>query len=174
MQPATRSSHQLGRPLGTGRDWRRRLLFHHGPLALASAVLFVLFMSVPPFTDGGFALLDMGSSSPLPEIAPYGRHGGGGGGRTFEAQFTLASGYTATALLALTLLIGPANLLLRRRIPDSTSLARDAGIWAAITSLVHVIIGLKAHGYAGDLLASSPSACASGTGIGRPQGVWSG
>jgi DMSO/TMAO reductase YedYZ heme-binding membrane subunit len=54
-------------------------------------------------------------------------------------------------LLALTLLIGPANLLLRRRTPVSTSLARDTGTWAAIVSLAHVIVGLKAHGYAGDL-----------------------
>ncbi|WP_327582345.1 ferric reductase-like transmembrane domain-containing protein [Nonomuraea sp. NBC_00507] len=148
MQPATRSPHQLGPPLGTGRDWHRRLLFHHVPLALVGTVLFVLFMGVPPFTNGGFALLDMGSPSPLPAVAPYGAHGGGGGGRTFEAQFTLATGYVATVFLGLTLLVGPANLLLRRRTPVSTSLARDTGIWAVIASLAHVIVGLKAHGNA--------------------------
>jgi hypothetical protein len=30
-------------------DLRRRLLRHHVPLALASAVVLVLFMTVPPF-----------------------------------------------------------------------------------------------------------------------------
>jgi hypothetical protein len=126
-QPAIQLSSRLGRPLGTGRDWRRRLLLHHVPLALASA-----------------AHLDMGASSPFPTTAEYGMQGGGG--RTFESAFTIATGYVATALLGLTLLIGPANLLLRRRTPVSTSLARDTGTWAAIVSLVHVIVGLKAHG----------------------------
>jgi methionine sulfoxide reductase heme-binding subunit len=148
-QPLTSSSNQLGRPLGTGRDWRRRLLLHHLPLAAGSGVLLVVFMALPPFTKGAFPLLDMGASAPLPQPAPYGGHGGGG--RTGEAQFTLASGYVATVLLGLTLLIGPANLLFRRRSPVSTSLARDTGIWAAIASFAHVIVGLKAHGYAANL-----------------------
>lgn len=149
-RPATSSSNQLGRPLGAGRDWSRRLLLHHLPLAVASGVLLVVFMALPPFTKGAFPLLDMGASAPFPQPAPYGGHGGGGG-RTAEAQFTLASGYVATVLLGLTLLIGPANLLLRRRSPVSTSLARDTGIWAAIASFAHVIVGLKAHGYAANL-----------------------
>lgn len=145
MQTATAS---LGRPLGTGREWRRRLLLHHVPLALTSAVLLVVFMKLPPFTDNGYALLDMGGSSPLPEA---GTHRSQGDGRTFESAFTLGTGYVATVLLALTLLIGPANLLLRRRNPVSTSLARDTGTWAAILSIVHVVIGLKVHGNAGEL-----------------------
>ena len=40
----------------------------------------------------------------------------------------VATGYVATGLLALTLLVGPANLLLRRRNPISSYLRRDAGI----------------------------------------------
>lgn len=140
---------QLGRPLGTGRGWRRRTMFHHVPLAVATVALLVLFMGLPPFTNGGFALLDMGARSPFPTTAPY--VGGGGHGRTGEAGFTLASGYVATVFLGLTLLVGTANLLLRRRNPVSTSLARDIGTWATVASIVHVIVGLKAHGNAGDL-----------------------
>ncbi|MBI4321412.1 MAG: ferric reductase-like transmembrane domain-containing protein, partial [Chloroflexi bacterium] len=49
-------------------------------------------------------------------------------------------------LLALTLLIGPANLLLRRRTPVSSYLTRDVGMWAAIVSVVHVIVGFQVHG----------------------------
>jgi sulfoxide reductase heme-binding subunit YedZ len=149
-QSAPSSANQRGRPLGTGRGWRRRLLLHHLPLALVSTALLVVFMSLPPFTNGGFALLDMGGSSPFPATAGYGGHGGGGG-RTTESAFTLASGYVATVLLGLTLLVGPANLLLRRRNPVSTSLPRDVGTWAAIASIAHVIIGLKVHGNAGNL-----------------------
>jgi DMSO/TMAO reductase YedYZ heme-binding membrane subunit len=63
----------------------------------------------------------------------------------FTRQFTVATGYVATGLLALTLLVGPGYLLLRRRNPISTYLARDAGTWAAVASFVHVIFGLEAH-----------------------------
>jgi methionine sulfoxide reductase heme-binding subunit len=147
---AARSSNQLGRPLGAGRDWRPRLLRHHLPLALASTALLIVFMKLPPFTNKGFALMNMGASSPVPTRAPYGGPGDGAG-RTAESAFTLATGYLATVLLGLTLLIGPANLLLRRRTPVSTSLARDTGTWAVTASLAHVIIGLKVHGNAGDL-----------------------
>lgn len=66
--------------------------------------------------------------------------------RSFSRQFTLATGYVALGLLALTLLIGPANLLLRKRNPISSYLSRDVGTWAAIGSVVHVIFGLKVHG----------------------------
>jgi hypothetical protein len=38
--------------------------------------------------------------------------------RSFERRLTTATGYVALGLLALTLLIGPVNLLLRRRIPS--------------------------------------------------------
>jgi sulfoxide reductase heme-binding subunit YedZ len=56
-------------------------------------------------------------------------------------RYTVATGYVALALLGLTLLIGPANLVLRRRVPLSSYLARDVGIWAAIASVAHVIFG---------------------------------
>lgn len=60
-------------------------------------------------------------------------------------QFTVASGYLGLALLALTLLLGPANLLLRRRNPVSSYLRRDVGIWTAIVSIVHVICAVLIH-----------------------------
>ena len=63
--------------------------------------------------------------------------------------FTIATGYVATALLALTLLIGPANLLLRRRNPVSSYLRRDLGTWTAIYSMIHVIVGFQVRGEGG-------------------------
>jgi sulfoxide reductase heme-binding subunit YedZ len=61
-------------------------------------------------------------------------------------RLTTATGYVALGLLALTLLIGPANLLLRRRNPVSSYLTRDVGTWAAIVSVIHVIAGFQVHG----------------------------
>lgn len=165
------------RPSG---DLRRRLLLHHTPLALASAVVLVLFMTVPPFdatryppgnvfTDwypreefSGGPTGQGGAHRPPQqqggdhEIPPAvleqipGEHRGGqpgptGQGGGFTRQFTVATGYVATGLLALTLLVGPGYLLLRRRNPISTYLARDAGTWAAVASVVHVIFGLEVH-----------------------------
>ncbi len=67
-------------------------------------------------------------------------------------RFTVATGYVATGLLGLTLLIGPANLLLRRRNPVSSYLRRDVGTWTAIFSVVHVIYGLQVHDRLSDFL----------------------
>jgi sulfoxide reductase heme-binding subunit YedZ len=66
--------------------------------------------------------------------------------RLFIGRFTTATGYVALGLLALTLLIGPANLLLRRRNPVSSYLRRDVGTWTAIVSVIHVIAGFFVHG----------------------------
>jgi sulfoxide reductase heme-binding subunit YedZ len=66
--------------------------------------------------------------------------------RSFVRRLTTATGYVALALLALTLLIGPANLLLRRRNPVSSYLRRDVGAWTALFSGVHVIVSLTVHG----------------------------
>jgi sulfoxide reductase heme-binding subunit YedZ len=60
--------------------------------------------------------------------------------------FTVATGYVAVGLLGLTLLVGPANLLLRRRNPISSYLRRDLGTWTAIFSVVHVVVGFQARG----------------------------
>jgi methionine sulfoxide reductase heme-binding subunit len=61
-------------------------------------------------------------------------------------QLTVATGYLALGLLAITLLIGPANLLLRKRNPVSSYLRRDMGMWTVIASVAHVIFGLQVHG----------------------------
>ena len=71
---------------------------------------------------------------------------GGGRHSAFTRQFTVATGYAALGLLALTLLIGPANLLLGRRTPISNYLSRDVGTWAVIVSVVHTIFALQTHG----------------------------
>src|SRR5919106_927691 len=66
--------------------------------------------------------------------------------RSFWRRLTTATGYLALALLALTLLIGPANLLLRRRNPVSSYLRRDVGAWTALFSGIHVLVSVKVHG----------------------------
>jgi methionine sulfoxide reductase heme-binding subunit len=66
--------------------------------------------------------------------------------------FTVATGYLALGLLGLTLLIGPANLLVRRRNPVSSYLRRDVGAWTALFSVVHVIYGLQVHDRLADFL----------------------
>jgi methionine sulfoxide reductase heme-binding subunit len=70
-------------------------------------------------------------------------------------QFTVASGYLALALLAVTLLLGPVNLILRRRNPISTYLRRDVGIWTAVFSLVHVIAAALIHVSHGSTLSAT-------------------
>jgi len=61
-------------------------------------------------------------------------------------QLASPTGDVALVLLAVTLLIGPANLLLRRRNPVNNYLRRDVGTWTAIWSIVHVIVGFQGHG----------------------------
>ena len=67
-------------------------------------------------------------------------------------RYSTATGYVATALLGLTLLIGPTNLLLRRRNPVSGYLRRDVGIWTATASVVHVVFGFLVKHGDGELL----------------------
>jgi sulfoxide reductase heme-binding subunit YedZ len=60
-------------------------------------------------------------------------------------QLTVATGYVGVVLLAITLLLGPANLLLGRRNPVSSYLRRDVGIWTAIFSAIHVVLAVAIH-----------------------------
>jgi sulfoxide reductase heme-binding subunit YedZ len=164
MRPAIRSP---GEPLGTGRDLRARLLRHHAPLALASAAVLIAFMTVPLFDANAHPPPDIFSGAfPQPRGAQM-DHGGGHLGpmdhgpeqvgpmdhgpgeeqhRSAMRRLTVATGYVALGLLAITLLIGPANLLLGRRNPVSNYLRRDVGTWTAIASVVHVVFGLQVHG----------------------------
>ena len=93
----------------------RRLLFHHVALALASVALIAAL----------YVLI-----------------------RSDQVMFRLsmATAYAGLLLVGITLLIGPIRAL-RRRPPSigSNDLRRDIGIWAALVSLVHVIVGLQVH-----------------------------
>jgi hypothetical protein len=68
---------------------------------------------------------------------------------------TVATGYVALGLLGVTLLIGPANLLLGRRNPVSSYLRRDVGTWAVVFSAIHVVFGFQVEGSlrVGDMLS---------------------
>jgi sulfoxide reductase heme-binding subunit YedZ len=117
--------------------------------------VLVLFTGLPPFTDSDSHGDIFSGTFPRQR----GEGGGGvpmGGGQDFEPgsrtlvpQFTVATGYLALGLLGLTLLIGPANLLLRRRNPVSSYLRRDVGTWTAVASVAHVILGFQVHGGSG-------------------------
>lgn len=118
MQQGVRVPDTRTRPLGAGRALRRRVVFHHLPMAVAS-------------TLGVFALVALTPSH----------------GRSFSlGRLTSPTGDIALVLLGLTLLVGPANLLLRRRNPPHNYLRRDLGTWAAIWSIIHVILAFQGHG----------------------------
>src|SRR6266496_5998014 len=90
VERAAGAAPQFPRPargtLGAGRALRRRLLVHHVPLALASAAGLLMLLRLRP-SDSTFSV----------------------------AQLASPTGDVALVLLALTLLIGPASLVLRRR-----------------------------------------------------------
>src|SRR6266508_3093572 len=150
MQPTNQSSNQpYGQPLGgTNGDLRYRFLHFHIQLALARAMVLFLWMNLPLFQAGGH----QGPSQADGAIPPMEHNGNQTANadraqnRLLTARFTTATGYIALGLLGLTLLIGPANLLLRRRTPISSYLARDTGMWAAIVSVIPVSVGFFVHG----------------------------
>jgi methionine sulfoxide reductase heme-binding subunit len=57
-----------------------------------------------------------------------------------KQAFMLGSGYTGLSLMALTLLIGPFNLMKKRSNPVNIMLRRDVGIWAGAISVAHFIL----------------------------------
>ena len=59
--------------------------------------------------------------------------------------WSMATAYTSIILLAVTLMIGPLNLIRGKLNPVSTDLRRDIGIWCAATGLAHVIVGIQVH-----------------------------
>jgi methionine sulfoxide reductase heme-binding subunit len=65
---------------------------------------------------------------------------------------TIAFGYLALLFVAVTLLIGPLQLVRRRRNPVNIHSRRDAGIWAGLTGCLHVVFGLQGH-LGGQILA---------------------
>jgi len=60
-------------------------------------------------------------------------------------RWSMATAYVGLALLGLTLATGPWNLVRGRPNPVSTDLRRDIGIWAALVSIAHFIIGWQRH-----------------------------
>ncbi len=58
---------------------------------------------------------------------------------------SFATAYPALFLLAFTLLVGPLNVLTKRRNPISSDLRRDSGIWAGILAIAHSVVGQGVH-----------------------------
>jgi sulfoxide reductase heme-binding subunit YedZ len=62
---------------------------------------------------------------------------------TTNEILSIGTGYVALVLLAVTLLIGPLNLIWKRRNGVNIDFRRDVGIWSGITGLVHVVFSLQ-------------------------------
>jgi sulfoxide reductase heme-binding subunit YedZ len=58
---------------------------------------------------------------------------------------TYTSGYMSIFLLAVSLLLGPLNLMLKLKNPISTYIRRDIGIFGGILGVVHSVVGLFMH-----------------------------
>src|SRR5260370_22754479 len=60
-------------------------------------------------------------------------------------RMSMATVYAGLILLAVSLWIGPWNVLRRRPNPVSFDLRRDIGIWTGILAILHTAIGLTVH-----------------------------
>jgi len=58
---------------------------------------------------------------------------------------TYTSGYLSIFLLAVSLLLGPINLMLKFKNPISTYIRRDIGIFGGLLGVVHSVVGLFMH-----------------------------
>lgn len=58
---------------------------------------------------------------------------------------TYTSGYLSILLLSVSLLLGPLNLILKRKNPVSTYIRRDIGIFGGILGVIHSLVGLFMH-----------------------------
>ncbi len=65
--------------------------------------------------------------------------------RDVLSRASFATAYPALVLLSVTLLIGPWNVMRKRKNPVSSDLRRDIGIWAGILGIVHTAIGQCVH-----------------------------
>jgi len=66
-------------------------------------------------------------------------------GENLLQKWSMATAYAGLALLGFTLLVGAVHVLRSRPNPTSSDLTRDAGIVAALVSIVHVAVGLFVH-----------------------------
>jgi sulfoxide reductase heme-binding subunit YedZ len=60
-------------------------------------------------------------------------------------RLSMGSAYAALLFLAVTLWLGPWNVLRHNPNPVSFDLRRDVGIWAGLLALLHTAIGLTVH-----------------------------
>lgn len=60
-------------------------------------------------------------------------------------RLSMATAYAGLIFLAVSLWLGPWNVLRRRPNPISFDLRRDAGIWTGILAILHTVIGLTVH-----------------------------
>jgi sulfoxide reductase heme-binding subunit YedZ len=60
-------------------------------------------------------------------------------------RLSMATAYTGLIFLAVSLWVGPWNVLRRRPNPVSFDLRRDVGLWTGILAILHTIIGLTVH-----------------------------
>jgi sulfoxide reductase heme-binding subunit YedZ len=81
-------------------------------------------------------LVTLGSVAALYFTRPY---------KDVLSRASFATAYPAIVLLAVTLLIGPLNLIRRMANPVSSDLRRDTGIWAGILGVVHTAVGQCVH-----------------------------
>src|SRR5262245_10507058 len=58
---------------------------------------------------------------------------------------SMATAYTGTLLLGVTLVLGAIKVLRGETSPVSTDWRRDVGVWAALFGLAHLVIGLQVH-----------------------------
>jgi len=58
---------------------------------------------------------------------------------------TDATGYISLMLIAITLIIGPVNILLKRNNPPSSYYRRDLGIYSGALAVIHSLTGLFVH-----------------------------
>src|SRR5262249_46265634 len=96
------------------RTLSQRLLFHHLPLAVASAACCLLVFTLAKT-----------------KYLPF--------------RLSMATAYTGTLLLGVTLVLGVLKVLRGEISPVSTDWRRDVGIWAALFGLAHLVIGLQVH-----------------------------
>jgi sulfoxide reductase heme-binding subunit YedZ len=60
-------------------------------------------------------------------------------------RLSMSTAYAALVFLAISLVLGPWNILRRRPNPVSFDLRRDLGIWAGIIAILHTAVGLTVH-----------------------------
>ena len=65
--------------------------------------------------------------------------------RDLISRLSIGTAYPALFLTAITMLLGPFNLLRRKPNPVSFNLRRDFGIWSGILAIFHTIVGLNVH-----------------------------